>query len=340
MAETKIEWADYTANPWRGCNRIASGCANCYAAQWAVRFPATFGRWGTESKGGVRVVADLDKLFKQVRGWDRKAASSTVIGKNRPPIVFWNDVSDTFDPWQGSLVDRHGRKLFVAPSGKFVPDGLGSPVTSDGWRWLTLSDVRRRMFAEGIDPNQNLIHVLLTKRPGNVRPMWPKARGNPKSQLHSQIGWAARTAEKHAAQRCIENCWLLYSASDQPTLDAGCEHLWACMDLVPVLGYSIEPLLGPLDLRFFESIFVTRPHRRENAIRFVIIGCEQLPGHKPGRFADGYADAALSLIRQCREAGVPVFHKQMPIRGRVSGDPSEWPEEFRVREFPQRQRLV
>lgn len=31
MKNTKIEWADHTFNPWIGCTKVSSGCANCYA---------------------------------------------------------------------------------------------------------------------------------------------------------------------------------------------------------------------------------------------------------------------------------------------------------------------
>lgn len=30
-ANTKIEWADHTLNPWIGCTQISPGCANCFA---------------------------------------------------------------------------------------------------------------------------------------------------------------------------------------------------------------------------------------------------------------------------------------------------------------------
>ena len=73
MAETKIEYADYTANAWRGCSKVHAGCQHCYAETLANRFPETFGRWGAEKQGGVRVVADLDKLFRDVSRWDKKA---------------------------------------------------------------------------------------------------------------------------------------------------------------------------------------------------------------------------------------------------------------------------
>ena len=31
-ADTPIEWADHTFNPWQGCAKISDGCKNCYAA--------------------------------------------------------------------------------------------------------------------------------------------------------------------------------------------------------------------------------------------------------------------------------------------------------------------
>lgn len=30
-ANTKIEWADHTFNPWIGCTKVGPGCDHCYA---------------------------------------------------------------------------------------------------------------------------------------------------------------------------------------------------------------------------------------------------------------------------------------------------------------------
>lgn len=51
---TKIQWADHTFNRWRGCTKIASGCANCYADAQSKRNPRLLGIWGPN---GTRVVA-------------------------------------------------------------------------------------------------------------------------------------------------------------------------------------------------------------------------------------------------------------------------------------------
>lgn len=42
---TKIEWADTTWNPIRGCTRASTGCLNCYAEIMASRFNKP-GQWG------------------------------------------------------------------------------------------------------------------------------------------------------------------------------------------------------------------------------------------------------------------------------------------------------
>ena len=66
-----------------------------------------------------------------------------------------------------------------------------------------------------------------------------------------------------------------------------------------------------------------------DGLDWVIIGCESGPNRRPMEL-----DWAIYLVRQCRAAGVAVFVKQLPINGKVSKDPAEWPEELRVREYP------
>ena len=46
---SKIEWTDETWNPFVGCTKVSPGCANCYAARMASRFPA---KWGDVAVGG------------------------------------------------------------------------------------------------------------------------------------------------------------------------------------------------------------------------------------------------------------------------------------------------
>jgi protein gp37 len=85
---------------------------------------------------------------------------------------------------------------------------------------------------------------------------------------------------------------------------------------------SCEPLLGPLDLTpWFQH--VTR-------LRTVIVGAES-SGPRPGRPCE--LEWVRSIVRQCADARVSCFVKQLHINGKLSHDPSEWPADLRVREL-------
>lgn len=81
---------------------------------------------------------------------------------------------------------------------------------------------------------------------------------------------------------------------------------------------SCEPLLGGVDL----GPWLPR-------LDWVVVGCESGPNRRP---TDD--EWVRRLVQQCRGAGVPVFVKQIEVAGRVSHDPSEWPEDLRVRQLP------
>lgn len=84
---------------------------------------------------------------------------------------------------------------------------------------------------------------------------------------------------------------------------------------------SCEPLIGPLD-----GLDLT-------GIGWVVVGGESGQHARPLKL-----EWVRDIIRRCREADVPVFVKQLGSnyaagRGK-GGDPSGWPEDLRVREWP------
>jgi len=90
--------------------------------------------------------------------------------------------------------------------------------------------------------------------------------------------------------------------------------------------YSYEPALEGIkfDLPYLGYIV--------SALEFidqVIIGCESGPKQRPCEI-EWIRDA----VRQCKEAGVACFVKQVPINGKCSKKPEEWPEDLRVQEYP------
>lgn len=46
-----------------------------------------------------------------------------------------------------------------------------------------------------------------------------------------------------------------------------------------------------------------------------------------------------NIVDQCKQANVPVFVKQLQINGKVVKDIESFPEDLRIREYPNTERL-
>ena len=64
-------------------------------------------------------------------------------------------------------------------------------------------------------------------------------------------------------------------------------------------------------------------------IDWVIIGCESGP---KARLCSN--DDIRYVNRQCREAGVPFFNKQVIVNGKCNKNPKDWPADLRIQEYP------
>lgn len=356
--DSKIQWTDHTFNMWRGCTKVAAGCANCYAETQSKRNPAVLGIWGDE---GSRVVA-AESQWKQVEKWETFARMSPELGR---PRVFVASLADVFEDWDKPMVDSMGNQLWAHPAERLGSVGpWHSQQMNAEWIPLTMDDVRRRLF-DLIDACPNLDFLLLTKRPENILRMWPVDYG---SDIDQATGEAKRPHRK--------NCWLITSIANQEDADRNIPHLLSCRDLSPVLGVSAEPLVGPVDLM--------RLNVGDCPRRCALTGTYELDGYRPEGINPPSLDWAIvggesgkdarpyniewvrAIIRQCKAAGVPCFHKQVGAVPREEdavrrcywpqgtrfqraadgmevvvkltdpkgGDPSEWPEDLRVREFP------
>lgn len=158
------------------------------------------------------------------------------------------------------------------------------------------------------------------------------------------------------------NVWLGVSVENQEAAD---ERIPLLLQTPAAVRFvSVEPMLGALDLRRWLPVTIhTEMHNPEGAqewnmqplLDWVVIGGESGPGARPFDIA-----WARDLIRQCQTAGVPVFMKQVgsnpvcvdvttrhygngttrqwikpaKLKDRKGGDPSEWPKDIRVREYP------
>ena len=133
-----------------------------------------------------------------------------------------------------------------------------------------------------------------------------------------------RMLELLSAHTPLPNVWIGVSAEDQGAAD----HRIPLLLRTPaaVRFVSAEPLIGPVDLTPYLG-----------GLGWVIVGGESGSRARP-------CDPAWlrNVVRQCAGAAVPCFVKQVgtrPVGIRVTdpkgGDPTEWPEDLRVREWPE-----
>jgi protein gp37 len=340
MAEsTKIQWAHHTFNPWRGCAKVHTGCANCYAEREAIRFPANRGIWGPK---GTRVRAD-NSMWRQPLLWNAKAAAARQRRR-----VFCASLADVFEAWDGPINDHKERVLYrCSHCGANWAEGEPTPCSCGGDRFvnqLTMPELRLDLF-DLIDLTPWLDWLLVTKRPERIRASW-----------RAVMRLGADGAEIRDGSLYRPNVWLLTSVSDQETADLMVPRLLECRDLVPVLGVSAEPLLGPIDFTDWIGCECSESLGHcdsclNGRLDWIILGGESArPGDRHGSSARP-CDVAwlLNGIMQCEATGVACFLKQYgsnavsgsevlprryPLKHPKGGDPLEWREEMRVRQFP------
>ena len=305
---TTIEYIQHSWNPWLGCDPVHTGCLNCYAQ-------AYFKRMGIVGKRR----RTTDAYWKKPLKWNQEAACVCVRQPphrwvcpqhpaKRPRVLL--SLCDPFEDWDGPIVNAKGLTGAVWPHGEVVWVHRGGETMSTELRLLTMSDLRRDMLNLVLGTG-NLDWLLLTKRSQNARLMLRR-------HLAEQDG---RESPPGAVR--FRNVWLLYSASDQETLEKGIDDLRECRDLVPVLGLSLEPLVGPVDLRPWLY------RRRPRPIDWVIVGFESGPKRRPGEL-----QWIWDLHEQCKAAGVPLFIKQGSAH--QPGRQGDIPEAlWKIKEFPE-----
>lgn len=299
---TEIAWTDATFNPWWGCVRVSPGCERCYAETFAKRVGLSV--WGVQAER--RVFGD--KHWNEPLKWNRDAAKAGMRKR-----VFCASMADVFE----------GR------------DDLDAQ--------------RARLFAL-IEQTPHLDWQLLTKRPENF----------------------ARFLPPHWLDAPRPNVWLGCTVEDQRRAD---ERIHWLVDIPARVRFlSCEPLLERVVVQHWLRSADTLSGPREAPqiergparIHWVIVGGESGADARP--FA---IEWARDIVQQCRTERVAVFMKQLgarpterepsawpngyphgdrstrllgdgfgnhAVRGlkhRAGADPSEWPADLRVREFPE-----
>lgn len=294
-ATTKIQWTDRTWNPVRGCSLVSAGCANCYAMKQAHRFS----------------------------GMGRPYENLTEIGPKGPR-------------WNGNIM--------------LVPEELKAPLT-----WKTPCRVfvnsMSDLFHE--DVPDSFIDQVMRAMANTKRHTYQVLTKRPARMMAYLSGWWKRcyqsfeTGESIPVDPC-PHIWFGVSVENQETAD---ERIPLLLQTPAAKRFiSAEPLLGPVDLTMgLEPFHAHDPmlHRNPSPIDWVIVGGESGPGARPCDLA-----WIRSVKDQCKAADVRCFIKQLGsniapvciengsvkerlfLKDRKGGDIDEFPEDLKVREFP------
>lgn len=317
MAETtNIAWCDSTFNPWIGCTKVGPGCDHCYAA---VSTPArAIGiKWGPHEKRH----RTSKTTWNQVLKWNKAQEARLAIDPNAPPWrVFCASLADVFDnevPWEWR---------------------------EDLWTWIELAS--------------SLSWLIVTKRVGNVADMVPEYWM--RDGFPPNVRLLITVVSQEEAERDIPKLLAL-----------PCKNGISYEPALAMVDFS--PYLIPRHWRSDGSctrgdIYPGR------VLEWIIVGGESdQAGHKARPFDIGWAESTIAQCKaanvpvfmkqigsmpvnwcssslvsdvldgdmcdnfEASEQGATCWGcgtRCVYLKDRAGADPTEWPADLRVQEFP------
>ena len=282
-AETRIEWADHSFNPWTGCQAVSPACDHCYAEAQAKRNTATFGGWGPHAARK----RTSESYWRQPLKWNSEARKA-----GTRPRVFCASLADIMDK--------------AAPLVWFI-DALDLMRVTQHLIWLLLTKrpqmIRRRLeealahLSKGIDRGDLIEWIALWLDGHAPENVWLGTTVENQAEADRRIPHLLAVP---AGKRFL-SCEPLLGPIDlsvawhgESALDAECwgECKW-CESGHPALHNCQRG-------RQSEDVFM-----RGIGIDWIIAGGESGPTARPS-----HPDWFRSLRDQCQAAGVPFFFKQ------------------------------
>lgn len=371
--QSSIEWTDATWNPTVGCSRVSEGCRHCYAERMAARIAnAAMARL----REGRELTATQAAYVKVVR-WER--GGKAPADHEDKALPKWNGRVELIpEKLSEPLRWTKPRRIFVNSMSDLFHEGVSFEAIAavlgviSAARWHTFQiltkrpEVALRFFAWMKEQRPKLASALV--QAGGAWPSTERAVEPVLCMYYANVHYGVELPEDCCAgvPWPLPNLELGTSVEDQPSADERIPRLLQCPAAAHVVSY--EPALGPVnfcavpDTATRPAIFSAR-YSPLGDLSGIFVGGESGPGARP---LD--VEWVRSTVRQCREANVPVFVKQLgarPFHGerdgfphvqgdvtspltspdgfgryyvtlndRKGGDMSEWPEDLRIRELP------
>ena len=319
-ANTTIAWTDMSWNPIRGCSRVSSGCKHCYAESLAGRFS---GR-GQPYEGLVR---------KTTTGF-RWTGFVALISKDLDLPLRWKKprrifVASMSDPFHGGVPDAFLDQMFA----------VMALADQHQFQLLTKRPERMRAYLSDADLPQRLRHIAV-----------PHSNGS-----NSYLGQTFATTPG-----CwpLPHLWCGVSVENQATADQRIP--WLLQTPAVVRFVSYEPALevvhfnmladgswhDPEGAQYYDALRGTSWWSNGDhgvagpGLDWIICGGESGPKARPCEVA-----WLRNTVQECQVAGVACFVKQLGsyprgwsglqfVHDRKGADPSEWPDDLRVQQFP------
>lgn len=306
MAQTNIEWADFTLNPWIGCMKVGPGCDHCYADAYAKRVGRDFAV-RTKTKTLKDAVKWNDKPFYECEecGW-----------RGNNPDMYAHAVGELLTP-----SCRECKSLEIKPARPRVFCASLADVFDNEapQEW-------REELWDMIDATPNLDWLLLTKRIGNVRQMIPDRWS---VSLPRNVWLGITVVTQKEADR------------DIPKLLAIKAHV-RFLSLEPLLEDIDLRLTRAAPLWAGDGPDAACGSSDRIGLAWGIVGGESGAGARPSVI--GHMKSAVRqfqaagkpvFVKQLGSKPVNREGERCPhIKNRKGNDMAEWPEELRVREFP------
>lgn len=360
-SHTKIQWADRTWNVVRGCSLVSAGCTNCYAQRHAHRF-----------SGKGQPYAGLTRMTEHGPVWTGKIrlvseALEEPLRWRKPCRVFVNSMADLFaEDVPDDFIYRVFAIMALSPEHTFQiltkrPERMRRFLTEP-----VKGEWAGRAFHED-GPMSHAEFQMLDEIPNALRHYARLGKPFAHALNRASMWQDAHYPDGEGFMRCwpLPNVWLGVSVEDQKTADARIPILLNAPAAVRFV--SAEPLLERIELRdgwrnggcrhcsysgYLDSDVAgwvqcscCMPHCRDESfakLDWVIVGGESGPHARPCP-----VEWIRDIVRQCKAARTPCFVKQLGagpkwdrdestryLRDRKGGDMDEWPEDLRVRQWP------
>lgn len=303
--KTGISWTDATWNPLVGCQKVSQGCKFCYAKTLHDQRHRAF-------LAGKPTAPQYREPFETIQ--IKPERLTYPLSWREPRRIFVNSLSDLFhEDVPDDFIDRVFAVMALAPRHTFQLLTKRPERMRD---YLRAPFLRERIAAAATP-------IMRERRtiPDTDVFLWRECDSLDAGQWRNKLSGIIEDKWP------LPNVWLGVSVENQDAADERIPLLFETPAAVRFI--SAEPLLGPLDLEDWalcEEGYID--DRLVRPLDWVIVGGESGPKHRPMEL--GWLE---SVVRQCREARVPVFVKQ--DSGIRSGKQGRIPNELWMQQFPE-----